>query len=61
MQERIAELEQERIAELEQYLIATGLNDYTLTDDDIKTLSLSLVSGVTRNQIEKIMLKFIKD
>lgn len=41
MQERIAELEQERIAELEQYLVATGLNDYTLTDDDLKTLSLS--------------------
>lgn len=41
MQERIAELEQERIAELEQYLVATGLNDYTLTDEDLKTLSLS--------------------
>lgn len=41
MQERIAELEQERIAELEQYLIATGLNDYTLTDEDLKVLSLS--------------------
>lgn len=41
MQERIAELEQERIAELEQYLVATGLNDYTLTEDDLKVLSLS--------------------
>lgn len=41
MQERIAELEQERIAELEQYLVATGLNDYTLTDEDLKTLFLS--------------------
>ena len=39
-QERIAELEQERIAELEQYLIATGLNDYTLTDEDKQVLSL---------------------
>ena len=39
-QERIAELEQERIAELEQYLIATGLNDYTLTDEDKAVLSL---------------------
>ena len=41
MQERIAELEQERIAELEQYLVAAGLNDYTLTEDDLKVLSLS--------------------
>ena len=40
-QERITELEQERITELEQYLIATGLNDYMLMDEDIKTLSLS--------------------
>lgn len=41
MQERIEELEQERIEELEQYLIATGLNDYRLTDEDVTTLSLS--------------------
>lgn len=40
MQERIAELEQERIAELEQYLIATGLNDYELTDEDKKILQM---------------------
>lgn len=40
MQERIAELEQERIAELEQYLIATGLNDYELTDEDNDILSV---------------------
>ena len=39
MQERIAELEQERIAELEQYLIATGLNDYELTDEDMEVLN----------------------
>ena len=39
MQERIQELEQERIQELENYLIATGLNDYTLTDEDIQVLS----------------------
>ena len=38
-QERIEELEQERIEELENYLIATGLNDYTLTDEDIQVLS----------------------
>ena len=39
-QERIAELEQERIAELEQYLIATGLNDYELTDEDKEVLEM---------------------
>lgn len=42
MQERITELEQERITELEQYLIATGLNDYTLTEEDEKILSMKL-------------------
>lgn len=41
MQERIAELEQERIAELEQYLVATGLNDYELTEEDKEVLAFS--------------------
>jgi len=40
MQERITELEQERITELEQYLIATGLNDYELTDEDKQVLEM---------------------
>ena len=44
-QERIAELEQERIAELEQYLIATGLNDYELTDKDKEILATKLMDG----------------
>ena len=44
-QERIAELEQERIAELEQYLIATGLNDYELTDEDKEILATKLMDG----------------
>ena len=57
-QERIAELEQERIAELEQYLVAAGLNDYTLTEDDLKVLSLSLVPGVTKTEILRLMLRF---
>ena len=57
-QERIAELEQERIAELEQYLVAAGLNDYTLTEDDLKVLSLSLVPGVTKTEILRLMLGF---
>ena len=59
-QERIEELEQERIEELEQYLVATGLNDYELTDEDIETLSLSLVSGITKNEIVKMLLRFAK-
>lgn len=41
MQDRIAELEQDRIAEVDAYLKATGLNDYELTDEDKKVLSLS--------------------
>jgi uncharacterized protein YdbL (DUF1318 family) len=39
--EHITELEQERITELDAYLQATGLNDYELTEDDKKILSLS--------------------
>lgn len=58
MQERIAELEQERIAELEQYLVATGLNDYMLTDENMKMLSLSLVSGVTKLEVVRLLLEF---
>ena len=46
MQERITELEQERITELEQYLIATGLNDYELTDEDKDILATKLTDGV---------------
>ena len=49
MQERIAELEQERIAELEQYLIATGLNDYELTDEDKEILATKLTEGALQN------------
>ena len=41
MRSYIAELEAERIAELEAYLQATSLNDYELTDEDKKILSLS--------------------
>ncbi len=40
-QERIAELEQERIAELDAYLMASGLDDYELTDEDKEILALS--------------------
>ena len=44
-QERIEELEQERIEELEQYLIATGLNDYELTEEDKEILATKLTDG----------------
>ena len=59
MQERIAELEQERIAELEQYLIATGLNDYELTEEDKEVLSLSLrKEHLTKTDVMRMMLGF---
>lgn len=41
MHDRITELEHDRITELDAYLQATGLNDYELTEDDKKILSLS--------------------
>ena len=41
MRDRITELECDRITELDAYLQATGLNDYELTEDDKKILSLS--------------------
>lgn len=44
MRERITELERERITELERYLLATGLNDYELTEEDKNILSLSTKS-----------------
>ena len=43
---------QERITELEQYLIATGLNDYELTDEDKDILATKLTDGgVLQNSI----------
>ncbi len=41
MRDRITELERDRITELDAYLQAKGLNDYELTEDDKKILSLS--------------------
>ena len=58
MEKYIAELEGQRIAELEGYLVATGLNDYELTDEDKQTLSLSLQNqGLTKNQVIKMLMK----
>lgn len=41
MEDRIKELEADRIKELEAYLKSTNLDDYELTDEDKKVLSLS--------------------
>lgn len=56
--ERIVELEQERITELEQRFTTTGLNDYALTAEDRRVLSLSLVPGVTKPEISRLLLGF---
>ena len=63
MQERITELEQERITELEQYLIATGLNDYELTDEDKDILATKLTGGggITKLDIWKWLLERSKN
>ena len=50
MQDHIAELEQDHIAELEQYLIAAGLNDYELTEEDKSVLAAKLVDGGVLSQ-----------
>lgn len=56
MEERIAELEQERIAELDAYLVASGLDDYELTDEDKRLLSLSLRNPhLTKQALRKLI------
>ncbi len=58
MQERIAELEQERIAELDAYLVASGLDDYELTDEDKEILSLSLQNPhLTKQALRELIAK----
>lgn len=49
MEDRIKELEEDRIKELDAYLKATNLNDYELTDEDKKVLSLSRKSSPNKN------------
>ena len=57
-QERIAELEQERIAELDAYLVASGLDDYELTDEDKEILSLSLQNPhLTKQALRKLIAR----
>lgn len=59
MRNRITELERDRITELEQYLIATGLNDYELTDEDKEILATKLTGGggITKLDIWKWLLE----
>lgn len=54
---------QERIAELEQYLIATGLNDYELTEKDKQILATKLTDGggITKLGIWKWLLERSKE
>ena len=56
--DRITELERDRITELDAYLQATGLNDYELTDEDKKILSLSLQKPhLTKMELWKVIAK----
>lgn len=50
MKDRVAELEKDRVAELENYLIASGLNDYELTEEDKSVLAAKLVDGGVLSQ-----------
>lgn len=49
MEDRIRELEEDRIRELDTYLKVTNLDDYELTDEDKKVLSLSRKSSPNEN------------
>lgn len=49
MEDRIKELEKDRIKELEAYLKVANLDDYELTDEDKKVLSLSRKSASNEN------------
>lgn len=50
MNDCVAELENNRVAELENYLIASGLNDYELTEEDKSVLAAKLVDGGALSQ-----------
>ena len=56
MKDHIAELEQDCITNLDVYMKVTGLDDYELTDDDKRILSLSLSnSKVTKQALWKLI------
>ena len=58
MRDRITELERDRITELDAYLRVTGLNDYELTEDDKKILSISLQKEhLTKTELWEIIAK----
>lgn len=59
MRDRIKELERDRIKELDAYLKATGLDDYELTEEDKKVLSLSLKSPhLTKTELWMVIAGF---
>lgn len=59
MENFIQELECERIQELDAYLKATGLNDYTLTDEDKNVLVKFIGNdGVTKQDVLKLISGF---
>lgn len=55
MRKCIAELEQRRIAELDAYLVASGLDDYELTDEDKKMLSSSTMQMFKEFAVKDIL------
>lgn len=58
MEDYIKELEEDRIKELDAYLKATNLDDYELTDEDKKVLSLSLENQhLTKTVLWKLIAK----
>lgn len=59
----IRQLEADRLQQLEAYLIATGLNDYALNDEEKKILSLSQINvsdevRYSKNVVEDEQIKF---
>ena len=65
MENYIIQLEADRLQQLEAYLIATGLNDYVLTDKDKETLSLSQINisdevRHSKNVVEDGQVRFKK-
>ena len=62
MERIVAELEAQRVAELEAYLETTRLNDYELTDEEKKVLSLSekTASNKVRYSADDTKNKMIK-
>ena len=58
-QECIIEQERNNATELENYLIAAGLNDYKLTEEDKSVLAAKLVDGgiITKLDIYRWLLE----